>query len=130
MEKPLGGVGEEEGIEWAAEEDKVDAPGLERLDDGGQLVGQRSNPWLQRDHGLKLPGVGPVDQPLGQIRRGFHIGGTLEMSGEPGRTIVQTRAQMVPSLVTHTLFNAQRMTQDGSHGLRSEAGQRRVGFKG
>lgn len=92
MEKPLGGVGEEEGIEWAAEADEADAPGLKRLNDGGQLVGQRSDPWLQRDHGLKLPGVSPVDQPLGQIRRGFHIGGTLEMSGEPGCPIVQTRA--------------------------------------
>lgn len=37
---------------------------------------------------------------------------------------------MVPSLVTQILFNAEGMTQDGSHGLRAEVGQRGVGFKG
>lgn len=38
MEKPLGGVGEEEGIERAAEADEADVPGVERGGHGRHLI--------------------------------------------------------------------------------------------
>ena len=74
--------------------------------------------------------MGPVGQPQSIGRGGFHIRGTLKVSGETGDAIVQTSPEMGPSLITEILFKANGMTEDGSHCLRSENGQRAVRLEG
>lgn len=130
MEKPFGGEGEEEGIERAAEADEANVPGVERGGHGRYLIGQRSDGWMHRNYGVELAGVGPVGQPQSMGGGGFHIRGTLKVSGETGDAIVQTSPEMGPSLITEILFNAKGMTEDGSHRLRSENGERAIRLEG